>query len=135
MSLVADCSVALSWYLPDEQNEASAILLAYAIDVGAHVPFVFKLEFSNGMTFAMRRGRIAAQFRANAFAALDDLQLFVDAKGQDLVWTHYVELADRHRLTLYDASYLELAIRLGLPLATFDKALAAAAGRENLRLV
>lgn len=99
------------------------------------MPFLFRLEFANSMTMAVRRNRVPAAAREAAYAALNDLQLATDMRGADFVWTQFTRLADGHRLTLYDAAYLELAVRLDLPLATFDKALAAAAQRENVRLV
>lgn len=133
--MVVDCSVALAWYLPDEQSVTADIVLDKVIQEGCFVPFLFKLEFANSMTMAVRRSRISAVARETAFSALNDLQLVADAHGAELVWTHFTGLADRNRLTLYDAAYLELALRLDLPLATFDKALAVAAQNENVRLV
>ena len=135
MSLVLDCSVALGWYLPDEKSEAADAVLDRVILNGGVVPFLFRLEFANSMTMAIRRSRIGPEARDMAFSALADLQMSVDTRGADSVWTRYTILADTHRLTLYDAAYLELSLRLDLPLATFDKALAAAAQRENVRLV
>ncbi len=135
MSLVVDCSVALGWYLPDERSDAADSILEKVIAGGGVVPFVFRLEFANSMTMATRRNRIPPGARETAFSALAGLQLVTDTRGADSVWSHFTSLADRHRLTLYDAAYLELCLRLDQPLATFDKALVSAAQRENVRLI
>ncbi len=87
------------------------------------------------MTTAVRRNKVPLAAREIAFSSLAGLQLAYDSRGAERVWPHFTGLADQHRLTLYDAAYLELALRLDLPLATFDSALAAAAQRENVKLV
>jgi predicted nucleic acid-binding protein len=116
--VVLDSSVVLSWCLPDEgalDPDDVQILVAAR---GAIVPGHWSLEVANVLLMAERRGRIDAHFRR---AALDDLALLpitVDIETPARAWT-----AETHRLTVYDAAYLELAGRRMLPLATLDAAL------------
>ena len=77
---------------------------------------------------AERRKRLTAVQRHQLAGFLRDLPITLDAETAAQAWTATTHLAERHRLTLYDASYLELAQRLGLPLATLDRELRAAAG-------
>jgi predicted nucleic acid-binding protein len=88
---------------------------------GAVVPSLWRLEVANSLTGAMRRGRIDMDFRRDALTYLGFLDISVDTFTQSHAWGVSVELADRFRLTLYDAAYVELALRRRLPLATLDK--------------
>jgi predicted nucleic acid-binding protein len=88
---------------------------------GAVVPSLWRLEVANSLTGAMRRGRIDKDFRRDALTYLGFLDISVDTFTQSHAWGVSVELADRFRLTLYDAAYVELALRRRLPLATLDK--------------
>ncbi|GIL02151.1 MAG: ribonuclease VapC [Alphaproteobacteria bacterium] len=132
MSVVVDCSVAIAWYLPDETSVAAGRVLEYVIERGGVVPFLFRLEFANSLLMAERRKRIPRGFPGRAFAELDDLQVVHDLEGHENVWSTCVELADKHRLTAFDAAYLELAQRSRLPLATLDKALRRAAEQAGV---
>jgi len=94
---------------------------------GGLVPAIWPLEVGNGLIMAMRRGRISVPFRTEALNALERAPIAVDPETQAQARTVTLQLADRFRLTLYDAAYLELAQRRVLPLATLDRALAQAA--------
>ena len=126
MSVVVDNSMALAWTLIDEQSAASDEVLDRVMKYGASVPFIFRAEFANGLTMAVRRKRIDAKARSEALEFIETLALSHDEEGKSRM-AATVELADRYSLTVYDALYLELAQRLGRPLATFDKKLIAAA--------
>jgi len=126
LSIVVDNSVALAWTLSDEHSAASDLILEAVSARGGHVPFIFRAEFANGLTMAVRRNRVDSQGRAEALSFLEELNLNHDVEGNARIGT-VVALADRYDLTVYDALYLELAQRLGCPLATFDKKLARAA--------
>ena len=76
---------------------------------------------------AERRGRITADQRTLALAHLSGLPIAIDRDGPAQAWRDTLDIANRYRLTLYDAAYLEAAARLELPLATYDNALRAAA--------
>jgi predicted nucleic acid-binding protein len=93
------------------------------------------LEVANSLTVAIRRGRIDAEFRR---AALDDLALLditTDPHTDTHAWAETLLLADRFRLTVYDAAYLELARRRALPLATLDEDLSAAASALSIHVL
>lgn len=123
----------MAWTLPDEWSPDADKVLDRVINEGGHVPFHFPAEMANGLTMAVRKGRIDEQARHAAFASFPKLNLVRDLEGVDRM-TAAIELADLYRLTVYDALYLELARRLGVPLATFDDALARATQREGLAL-
>ena len=81
---------------------------------------------------AVRRRRISQDFRDELLANLRRLRVEVEASQRDLPWFTTVNYADRYELTIYDASYLEVAMRRQLPLATLDKKLAEAARAEGV---
>lgn len=116
MSVVLDGSVALAWCFEDEATA----------EHGAHVPSIWRLEVANGLQSAIRCKRIDAAYRDLALSRLTAQRVTVDTKTDRHAWSITIRLAERHDLTIYDASYLELALRLDLPLATTDKLLIAA---------
>lgn len=127
MSVVVDPSMTLSWYFEDEQTPACLQLLKEVSGNGAIVPSPWRLEIASAFQAALRRRRITAEFRDASLRDLETFAIAVDAETDRQAWTRTLRLADRFGLTVYDASYLELADRLGLPLATGDAALARAA--------
>jgi predicted nucleic acid-binding protein len=133
LSFIIDSSMAMAWVLPDEWSPAADTLLDRVVYEGGHVPFHFPAEYANGLTMAMRKGRIDENARSAAYGRYPMLNLARDLDGPDRM-TAAIELADLYRLTVYDALYLELAQRLGLPLATFDDALLRAAQRAGVQL-
>lgn len=133
MSLVLDSSVALSWLLPGEA--AADDILERVVDKGAWVPALWPLEVANVLLAAERKQRITQAQRTRAIALLRSLPIAVDAATAEHAWGDILTIAATHGLTVYDAAYLELALRLTLPLATFDVALNAAATRLALSLV
>lgn len=130
---VLDASVALAWALPGETRapEASALLDRLA-EQAALVPTLWRLEVGNALLTAERRGRLRPEHVAAAWRLLGELPIELDTETHARAWGATAELARRHGLTLYDAAYLELAARRGLPLATFDAPLARAAAAEKL---
>src|SRR4029077_3607813 len=90
---------------------------------GAHAPAFWRLEVANSLTAAVRRGRIDVAFRNAALADLALLDITTDPHTDAYGWTTTLQLADRFRLTLYAAAYLELANRSSLPLASLDEEL------------
>jgi predicted nucleic acid-binding protein len=135
MSLVLDSSIALAWIYGDETTDAIRTVFQAVADSGALVPALWRLEVGNSLTVAMRRGRIDAEFRRAALDDLEVLDLTIDGHADAHAWHGTMALADRFRLTLYDAAYLELAQRTGLPLATLDRELHAAARAMGFRLL
>jgi predicted nucleic acid-binding protein len=127
VSLVLDSSATLAWIYGDETTDAIRAVFDMVADAGAIVPALWRLEVANSLTVAVRRNRIDAEFRRAALADLVLLDIATDQHTDNNAWAETLKLADRYRLTLYDAAYLELAQRTKLPLATLDRDLDAAA--------
>jgi len=128
MPYVLDCSVAISWCLPDESNAyADAVWILLSADTAAIVPSIWWLEIGNVLVVAERRRRTTEVQIAEALAVLRTLPIIVDANTAQRATNATLALAREHSLAAYDAAYLELAIREGLLLATIDNRLAEAA--------
>ena len=126
MSLVLDPSLTLCWYFEDERTAAADAVLDQVVASGAIVPGLWRIEVLNAFQTAIRRKRIDAEFRDIALGRLAAMAIAVDPDTDMNTWTTTRNLADRFRLTAYDAVYLELAQRRDLPLATLDQELRAA---------
>lgn len=129
MSLVLDSSAALAWFYDDELNPAVEEVQNMVTTAGAFVPALWHLETANSLQINVRRGRISDVQRDAALTALASLTILVDSETIVRAWSDTLALSARFGLTVYDAAYLELAYRRGLPLATLDRELRAA-GRE-----
>lgn len=127
--IVVDASALASLVLPDEAGDALAALLGESEPVA---PGLLWAEIRNLLLMAERRQRIGPGVLEQALAALDALGIAPDTAP---VSDQVIRLARQHGLTVYDALYLELALRLGAPLATADVALRRAAGCEGVALV
>ncbi len=127
MPFVLDCSVAMAWVFPDEATEATARLRDSLIDDRAFVPSLWPVEVGSVLLVATKRGRIRADEWPAVCASLEALPIDIDPVSASRVWGPALDLASEHGLSIYDAMYLELALRMRLPLATLDQALAAAA--------
>jgi predicted nucleic acid-binding protein len=131
---VLDCSVTAAWCFEDEANPSTDRLLDSLQSGEAMVPALWPLEISNVLLTAERRRRLT---RAQAFQSLEmlrSLPIVVDESTPSRAMDGILSLARDQNLSLYDAAYLELSIREALPLATRDKALAAAAKRCGVPL-
>ena len=126
MPLVVDASVLLRWYFEDEDELAPQLFRAVVRD-SLVVPTHWRAELANGVVVGERRGRSRPEQMAQMLQLIDRLDLTVDERGGEAALSLILPLARAHRLTVYDALYLELAERRGLPLATFDVELASAA--------
>jgi len=135
MSLVVDSSMALAWYFDDERSDESTTVLRRLAGESAVVPAIWPLEVANGLQMAVRRGRITGEYRDASLNDLRSLPIEIDSETNDRAWTATLALAVRLRLTMYDAAYLELALRRRLPLATFDQELVRAARSERVELI
>lgn len=135
MSLVIDASLTVSWYFEDETTPATQAILDRVSEAGATVPTLWRLEVANAFQAAIRRKRITALYRDQSLAELVQLPITIDPDTNVYAWTTTLRLAERFALTIYDSSYLELAQRRSLPLATLDTDLCEAATALGLRLV
>ena len=131
-AFVLDCSVTMSWVFPDEASEATDRLRESLIEGCAFVPALWPVEVGNVLLTATRRGRISADEWPRIRTNLEALPVEIDPVSTSRAWGAALELAREHRLSGYDATYLELAVRMQLPLATLDRALAASARAEGL---
>ena len=132
MSFVLDASVVVAWLLDDEDEpRARAAVDRLEVEV-ALVPPVWHVEVRSALLGAERRGRISPTNVDDCLRRVDVLPVQSDlAPNLDAAFA----LARGRRLSVYDALYLELAIRADAPLATLDAALSAAAVAEGLPLV
>jgi predicted nucleic acid-binding protein len=128
MSLVVDCSVAACWAIPDEMSALADLALTRAAEVGTIVPGIFWYELRNVMIVNERRGRLNLDETERGLAAVGNLGPVVDIEYSP---AQLMALARHHRLSAYDASYLELALRTGSEFATLDRRLAASGAAEG----
>ena len=135
MNFVLDATVALSWCFEDEQSEPALTVLDSLRESEAVVAHHWTLEMANGLLSAERRGRIDGDGATRFSRLLLALPIAVDPVARGTALKETRRLARTHRLTSYDAAYLELAIRLGVPLATLDDRLRAAAKQEGVALL
>jgi predicted nucleic acid-binding protein len=135
VSLVLDGSTTLAWCFEDESTPAVDALMLRVAEDGAIAPGLWRIEVANGLQMAVRRKRIDTGYRDHTFAKLAMLDIRIDPESDAHVWSTTVQLAALHRLTVYDACYLELAQRRRFPLATLDAELARAARQIGLTVV
>ena len=126
--------MAISFLLPDEASRSADEILSRVTRAGAIVPGTWPVEVGNSLLIQNRRGRLTTEAVDASLARLAALDIEIDLEIIGIGWRQSMPLAVRHRLTLYDSVYLELAIRRNLPLATFDKALRRAAEAEHVAL-
>ena len=131
---VLDASVALAWGLEDESNPYTDAVLDALENGEALVPSIWPLEVANALWVAERRGRISEAMIAGFLEYMRALPIAVEQVNPDQVFGGILLLAREQGLSVYDAAYLDLAIRLGLPLATQDKALLTAAYRVGVEI-
>lgn len=129
---VVDASIVMSWYFDDEKSSGSDGVLEAVGQSGATVPGHWRLEVANSLRTAVNRGRVASAYRNAVLEALSGLPIEIDPETVRHAWGATLALADKHKLTPYDAAYLELAIRRQVSLATLDKVLKSAALAEGI---
>jgi predicted nucleic acid-binding protein len=126
-AFVLDASIALAWCFADEATPATDALLDRLADEEAAAPALWRLEVANALSMAERRGRLSVAGLTRSASLLQRLAVAIDPEGSDRAFRELLDLARSERLTVYDAAYLELALRLGLPLASKDARLRTAA--------
>jgi predicted nucleic acid-binding protein len=132
MSFVLDASIAAAWFLPDEQSEAAEGLLGALGIAPGLVPSLFWFEARNLFVMAERRGRLTSGAALAAILKLRSLALNDSGTGNDVA---IIDIALRHGLSGYDASYVALAKSAAMPLATADRKMATAARSEGVAVV
>ncbi len=136
-AFVLDNSVAMRWLLASDkvsdQRYADSVLRSLA-DAEAVVPGLWHLEAANVLLGATARGDIEVSDVERFTVQLENLPITVDSLTAHQVFGHTISLARAYRLSSYDAAYLELALREGLPLATLDKYLLKAARKSDIEI-
>jgi predicted nucleic acid-binding protein len=130
MAVVFDCSVTLAWFLKDERTAFTDSAFELLESAECWVPYLWRLEFPNALLVAERKKRVGREQRLEILDNAAQLTLRTDPVLPDI--RTLSALADRSGLTVYDASYLELAARSGGELITLDRTLAAAAAAEGV---
>ncbi|HEX9155232.1 MAG TPA: type II toxin-antitoxin system VapC family toxin [Nitrospira sp.] len=134
-AFVVDCSITMAWLFHDEATPRAMALLNRLATETALVPGWWFIEITNVLAMAERKGRITPA-QSDAFIAdLSRLGIERDDEAPDRAFTHLLVLCRRHRLTSYDAIYLDLAIRRSLPLATLDDDLRKTAKKLGIGLL
>ena len=134
MTLVIDASVALTWCFEDERSaKTEAIGRRVALET-AVVPGIFHLELANILLVGERKGRLTSEASAQSLDRISRMGIETDDATATHAWDRTLRLARTEGLTSYDASYLELALRLDADLAPLDRQLVAAAKRNSVRL-
>jgi len=131
--LVLDASVTLAWCFSDESTAYSeAVLDLLANGAEAMAPAIWPFEVANALLVGERRKRVTAAQVVSVLARIGDLPISVEPIRVDLAFGPIRLLARSEHLTEYDAAYIELALREGLPLATLDDRLRRAAGSAGI---
>lgn len=133
--LVLDASAALTWCFIDEHSDFGERLLDAVQQGGALVPALWHTEVANLLLASLRHGRLDAAELDHLRTVFDRLPVQTEVLGPEQVRQGVLSLAQRHGLTVYDAAYLDLAQRRGLPLATLDTDLQRAARETGVALI
>jgi predicted nucleic acid-binding protein len=131
---VLDGSVTMAWYFKDEMNDYAGSVRDGMDQSQAVVPTLWPLEVANTVVMGERRKRSTPAQAATWLGFLGALPIVVDGETSTRAWGDTLSLARAHNLSAYDAAYLELAMRRGLPLATLDDKLKAAAAAVGVSL-
>ena len=133
---VLDASVALSWFFDDEFSPYSNAIAEIMPQSQAVVPIVWPLEMANGFLTAFRRGRLPETKAPALIGALDRLRVDIDRGiALEFLTQATLTIGIAHRLSAYDASYLELAMRRAIPIATQDERLLRAASAAGIEIL
>jgi len=131
-SFVLDASATLAWCFEDETTAPALSMLERLREQEALVPPLWLLELANGLVVAERRGRITRAESTRFLGLVGELPIRIDQTSTLDLASSVMELAREYELSAYDAAYLELALRLGRPLATLDERLRSAADRAGV---
>ena len=132
--MVADASVALAWCFPDEASDYADGALVALKGQAMVVPAVWGLEIANAMLAGERRKRLKQPEIMRFLALLEGLPIVQDDLAVSESVSNVLPLARDYDLSAYDAAYLELSIRHGIPLATLDAKLRKAAQRAGVKI-
>lgn len=135
MPFVLDCSMTMAWVFPDEASVSTDALRESLLTESAIAPALWPIEVGNVLLVAMRRGRITDEDRMHIRDDLLALPIDIEPVSCERVLDAVLAVASESNLSVYDAMYLDLALRLNLPLATLDKRLAAASKTAGVEVI
>lgn len=136
-NFVLDNSIAMRWLLASnkkaDQNYSEQVLLSLK-ENQAYVPNLWHLEAANVLLTAEKRDELTTGEIETFLLQLEALPIITDPSTHSQVFNHTIHIAQCYKLSSYDAAYLELAIREGLPIATLDKNLKKAAQKASVEI-
>jgi len=132
---VIDNSVVMTWCFKDEENPYADDILDSLENATAYVPSIWPLEVGNVLLVAERKKRLSEADSIRFIALLTELPIIIEQESPERMIKEIFALARKHELSSYDASYLDLAMRKGLPIATLDNNLIDAAKRSQVPIV
>ena len=132
---VIDNSVVMSWCFKDETSKYTDTVLDYLENTTAYVPAIWPLEVSNVLLVAERRKRLNQADSSRFISLLFELPIIVEPESPERMLNEILALAREYKLSSYDASYLDLAMRKGLPIATTDKHIMSAARKSHVPIL
>lgn len=127
--------MAMAWLIDEQPSGAPTEVMKRLFEDGAIVPSLWKLEVANALRTAVRRNRCDEAYVEDALKRLSDMPLTIDDQTDIQAWGRTRRLSQDEGLTVYDAAYLELALRLSLPLASCDGDLLNAARRRGVEVL
>lgn len=134
-SFIVDCSLAMTWLFKDEATAHTNKLLRRLETETALVPALWHLEVTNVLAIAERQDRLTPDESDEFISELSKLDIETDHEADTRAFDHLLPLCRRHHLTSYDATYLDLALRRKLSLATLDEPLRKAAKKLGVKLL
>lgn len=132
---VLDNSIVMSWCFLDESDSYSDMILEKLQETEAIVPSIWPLEVGNVLLVAERNKRLSEADSTRFIALLNELPIIVDQEAPERMLKEIFALAREHSISSYDASYLDLAMRYGLRIATSDKSILRAAKKSKVPVV
>lgn len=132
---VLDCSITMAWCFEDEVTDYTDAILQRLTSATAIVPNIWPLEVANVLLLSKKHKRISEIQASNFIEALSGLPIVIDPSTSNRALHNISVLAEEVGLTIYDAAYLELAMREKIPLLTLDKSLINAAKKLGLSRV
>jgi predicted nucleic acid-binding protein len=133
---VVDASISIAWVHPAQATtQSQALLEAIAAGAVVRAPALWSLETANALLVLTRRRKLSEAERVNALTVRAQLSVVLDHETAALAFGKLSDLATRHGLSVYDAAYLELALRRKLPIACKDGPLRTAAKRARVKLL
>jgi predicted nucleic acid-binding protein len=132
---VIDASIVIAALAPDEASQSAMATIAPFLLGGGHAPALWPFEIANPLYWKVRRGVLSPSTAEHALLSAYLIPLTFDQRTPRDIARDIVPLSWKHGLTTYDAAYLELALRLAMPLASIDKALIRAATAEGVTVL